>query len=44
MLLSGMLSAILTYPYSIPCVSLAYPLLKGWHLSRLKSDEETVKS
>ena len=40
MLLSGMLSAILTYPYSIPCASLAYPLLNGWGLIRMKVERE----
>ena len=44
MLLSGMLSAILTYPYSIPCASLAYPLPNGYDLSRPKNDEETMMS
>ncbi len=37
-----MLLAILTYPYSIPCASLAYPLLNGSHFSRLNFDRETV--
>ncbi len=36
-------SAILTYSSSIPCASLAYPLLMGSDLSRLKVERETAK-
>lgn len=36
-------SAILTYPYSIPCASFAYPLLNGSDLSRLKVEKGTAR-